>query len=72
MLKRQTKHIDKEQDKIKHEAPRNVNYRATQYKVNIGATALEGSDVYTTGEWGAGVVKGLSLYKLYPGSQYNS
>ena len=31
-----TKHIDKQQGKIKHEAPRSVNYRATQNKNNIG------------------------------------
>ena len=36
MLKRQKKHIDKEQGKTKHEAPRRVNYRATQNKNNIG------------------------------------
>ena len=40
MLKGQTQHIDKEQSKTKHEAPRSVNYRATQNK-NIGTTALE-------------------------------
>ena len=28
MLKGQKKHIDKEQGKTKHEAPRSVNYRA--------------------------------------------
>ena len=67
MLKGQRKHIDKEQGKILHEAPRSVNYRATQNKNNIGTTALERSVVYTTGE-----VKGLSLYKLHPGSRYNS
>ena len=32
---------DKEQGKTKHEAPRSVNYRATQNKNNIGTTALE-------------------------------
>ena len=47
--KRTKKHIDKEQDKTKHEAPRSVNYRATQNKNNIGTTALERSVVYTTG-----------------------
>ena len=31
------------------EAPRSVNYRATQNKNNIGITALEWSVVYTTG-----------------------
>ena len=41
MLKEQKKHINKEQDKTKHEAPRSVNYRATQNKNNIGTTALE-------------------------------
>ena len=70
MLKGQKKHIDKEQGKTEHEAPRSVNYRATQNKNNIGTTALERSVVYTTGG-GAGV-KGFSLYKLYPGSRYNS
>ena len=37
MLKGQKKHIDKEQGKTKHEAPRSVNYRATQNKNNIGS-----------------------------------
>ena len=41
MLKGQKKYIDKEQGKTKHEALRNVNYRATQNKNNIGTTALE-------------------------------
>ena len=63
MLKGQTKHIDKEQGKTKREAPLSVNYRATQNENNIGTTALERSVVYTT--WG---FKGLSLYKLHPGS----
>ena len=67
MLKGQTKYIDKEQGKAKHEAPRSVNYRATQNKNNIGTTALERSVVYSTG-----VFKGLSLYKLHSGSRYNS
>ena len=48
MLKGQTKHIDKEQGKTKHEAPLSVNYRATQNENNIGTTALERSVVYTT------------------------
>ena len=65
--KRTEKHIDKEQGKTKHEAPRSVNYIATQNKNNIGTTALERSVVYTTGRF-----KGLSLYKLHPGSRYNS
>ena len=43
------KNTDKEQGKTKHEAPRSVNYRATQNKNNIGTTALERSVVYTTG-----------------------
>ena len=42
MLTGQKKHIDKEQGKTKHEAPRSVKYRATQNKNNIGSTALEG------------------------------
>ena len=67
MLKGQKKHIDKEQNKTKHEAPRSVNYRATQNKNNIGTTALERSVVYTTGGF-----KGLSLYKLHTGSRYTS
>ena len=67
MLKGQKKHIDKEQGKTKHEAPRSVNYRATQNKNTIGTTALERSVVYTTEKF-----KGLSLYKLHPGSRYNS
>ena len=49
MLKGQKKHIDKEQGKTKQEAPRTVNYRATQNKNNIRTTALERSVVYTTG-----------------------
>ena len=49
MLKGQTKHIDKEQGKTKHEAPRSVNYRAIQNNNNIGTTALARSVVYTTG-----------------------
>ena len=49
MLKGQEKHIDKEQIKTKHEAPRSVNYRATQNKNNIRTTALERSVVYTSG-----------------------
>ena len=49
MLKGQKKHIDKDQGNTKHEAPRSVNYRATQNKNNIGITALERSEVYTTG-----------------------
>ena len=53
--------------KTKHEAPRSVNYRATPNKNNIGTTALERSVVYITGGF-----KGLSLYKLHPGSRYNS
>ena len=48
MLKGQKKYIDKEQGKTKHEAPRSVNYRATQNTNNIGITALERSVVYTT------------------------
>ena len=79
MLKGQKKDIDKEHGKTKHEAPRSVNYRATQNKNNIGTTALERLIVYTTGVGGrAGgggrmrVFKGLSLYKLHPGSRYNS
>ena len=58
MLKGQKKHVDKEQGKTKHEAPRSVKYRATHNKNNIGTTALERSLVYTTGNF-----KGLSLYK---------
>ena len=67
MLKGQKKHTDKEQGKTKHEAPRSVNYSTTQNNNNIGTTALERSVVYT-----AGVFKGLSLYKLHPGSRYSS
>ena len=77
MLQGKKKHTDKEQGKTKHEAPRSVNYRATQNKNNIGTTALERSVVYTTGGGvrggGVGVgrgFKGLSLYKLHPGSRY--
>ena len=64
MLKGQKKHIDKEQDKTKHEAHRSVNYRVTQNKSNIGTTALERSVVYTTGGGGGAGFKGLSLYRL--------
>ena len=46
--KKTEQHIDKEQGKTKHEAPRSVNYRATQNKNNMGTTALERSIVYTT------------------------
>ena len=67
MLEGQKKHKDKEQGKTKHEAPRSVNYRGTQNKNNTETTALERSLVYTTGGF-----KGLSLYKLHPGSRYNS
>ena len=57
----------KEQGKTKHEAPRSVNYDATQNKNNIGTTALERSVVYTTGGF-----KSLLLYNLHHGSGYNS
>ena len=67
MLKGQKKPIDKKQGNTEHEAPRSVNYRATQNKNNIGTTTLERSIVYTTGGF-----KGLPLYKLHPGSRYNS
>ena len=66
MLKGQKKHVDKKQGKTKHETPRSVNYRATQNKNNMGTANLEWSEVYTTGGF-----KGLSLYKLHPGSRYN-
>ena len=59
--KRTEKHIDKEQDKTKHEAPCSVNYSAMQNKNNIGTTALERSVVYTTR-----VFKALPQYKLHP------
>ena len=52
MLKGRKKQIEKEQGKTKHEAPRSVNYRATQNKNNIGTTALERTVVYTTGGGG--------------------
>ena len=48
------KHIDKEQDLTKHDAPRSVNYLATQNKNNIVTTALERSVVYTTRGGGGG------------------
>ena len=32
-------HMDKEQGKTKHEAPRSVNYRATQNKNNSGTSS---------------------------------
>ena len=71
MLKGQKKHIDKEQGKTEHEAPRSVNYRkldrATQNRNNIGTTALERSVVNTTGGF-----KGPSLHKLHTGSRYKS
>ena len=56
MLKRRKKHIDKEQGKTKPKARRSVNYRASQNKNNIGATALERSVVYTPGGGGDGGV----------------
>ena len=71
MIQGQKKQTDKEQDKTKHEASRSVNYRATQNKNNNGTIALERSLVYTTGVGGGGF-KGLSLYKIHPGSRYNS
>ena len=73
MLKGQKKHIDKEQGKTKHEAPRSVNYRATQNKNNIGTTALERSVVNTTGGGGGGG-GGLKAFHCtnHPGSRYNS
>ena len=69
MLNGQKKHTDTQHGKTKHEASRNVNYRAAQNKNNIGTTALERSVVYTGGGGGAGVAgfKGLLLYKLHPG-----
>ena len=42
MLKRQKKHIDKEQGKTKHEAPRSVNYRTTQNKNYIKVWLQQG------------------------------
>ena len=36
MLKGHKKHIDKQQGKTKHEAPRSVNKNATQNKNNMG------------------------------------
>ena len=54
MLKGQKKHIDNEQDKTQHEAPRSVNYRATQNKNKIGTTALEQRSVVYT-KWGGGI-----------------
>ena len=41
ILKGQKTHVDKEQGKTKHEAPRSVNYSATENKNNIGTTAFE-------------------------------
>ena len=38
MLKGMKKHEDKEQGKTKHEAPRNINHKATQNKNNTGTT----------------------------------
>ena len=64
MLIGQKKHIDKQQDKTKHEAPLSVNHRATQNKNNIGTTALEWSAVYTTGGGGGRGGKDLSLYNI--------
>ena len=64
--------LPQEQGNTKNVAPRSVNYRATQNKNNIGTTALERSVVYTTGGGGWGGFKGLSLYKLHPGSRCNS
>ena len=71
MLKGQKKHMDIEQSKTKHEAPRSVNYRATQNKNNIGTTALRRLVVYTTGVGrgvGGGALKAFHctdfIYKL--------
>ena len=61
MLEGQEKHIDKEQGKSIHEAPRSVNYRATQNKNNIGTTALEQSVVYTIGGGGGGLKAFLTV-----------
>ena len=69
MLKGQKKHIDKEQGKTKHEAPRSVTYRATQNKNNRLRTVR--LSMWGGGEGGGGV-KSFSLYKLHPGSRYNS
>ena len=71
MLKGQKKHIDKEQGKTKHEAPRNVNYRSIQNKNNIGTTASERPVVYTIGGGGGGRGK-RSFTVLHPGSRCNS
>ena len=70
--KRAEEVIDNEQGKTKHKVPHSVNYRATENKNNIGTTALERSVVYTTPGGGGKGVKGLSMYKLHPGSRYNS
>ena len=44
MLKRMTKHEDKEHGKtLKHEVPRSINHKATKNKNNTGITALERS-----------------------------
>ena len=47
LLKRREDTHGQRAGKIKHEALRSVNYRATQNKNNIGTTALERSVVYT-------------------------
>ena len=41
MLKRLTKHENKEQGETKHEAPRSINHKALQNKNSTGTTALE-------------------------------
>ena len=53
-IAKRTEETDKEQGMTKHEAPRSVNYRATQNENNIETTALERSVVYTTEGWGGG------------------
>ena len=46
MLKGMWKHGDKEHGKtLKHAAPRSINHKVTQNKINTGTTALERSVV---------------------------
>ena len=71
MLKGQKEHIDKEQGKTKHEAPRSVNYRATQNKNNIGTTAIERSVTEYTLPGGLKAFH-CTIFILGPGSRYNS
>ena len=44
-------HKDKTQGKTKNKSSRRINHKATQSKNNTITTALERSEVYTTGQF---------------------